>query len=239
VKAEEHLGDWDPLSSRAANRKFGTEFSQDPVTIYLADKPGAPQSVIRAGHLTMTRADTDYYGMMLINYLLGGHPTARLFMNLRQDKGYSYGYYSSIDWLNGSSAIFAGGSVETSVTKESVIETLKEFAGIRGERPVTEVEYKDAKDGLFRGFPSQFETQSQLLHQLSGQVVFGLEDDYYSRLISRLDGVTLEEIHRIAQARILDDHLSVLVVGDRKLVEPGLADLGLPIVAVDYHGCAI
>jgi zinc protease len=238
-QAEVHLGDWVRPSSRTADGSDGTESSPAPATIYIADKPGAPQSVIRAGHLTIDRGDPDFYGMMLISYVFGGHPTARLFMNLRQDKGYSYGYYSSIDWFNGPSAIFAGGSVETSVTKESVVETLKEFAGIRGESAVTEDEYNDARDGLFRGFPSQFETQGQLLHQLGRQVVFGLEDDYYSRLLSRLDEVTIEQIHKIAAARIDDAHLSVLVVGDKNAIEPGLRELGLPIVEVDSEGRAI
>ena len=238
-KAEAQLGDWATPASGPSKGAGGTESSPAPATIYLADKPGAPQSVIRAGHLTIARGDPDFYEMMLINYLFGGHPTARLFMNLRQDKGYSYGYYSSIDWLKGPSAIFAGGSVETSVTKESVVETLKEFAGIRGESPVTEDEYNDARDGLFRGFPSQFETQGQLLHQLGRQVVFGLQDDYYSRLLSRLDAVTLDRMHEVAAARIDDAHLSVLVVGDKKAIEPGLRDLGLPIVEVDSEGRAI
>ena len=186
--------------------------------------------------MTIDRHHDDYQTMNLVNYVFGAQPTARLFMNLRQDKGYSYGYYSSIEWLTGPSALFAGGSVETGVTKESVIETLKEFADIRGERPVTEEEFTSAKDGLFRGFPSQFETQGQILQQLSQVVIFGLPDDYMSTVIPRLEAITLEDVHRVSADRIDDSHLAVLVVGDREAVEPGLSELGLPIVAVDYDG---
>ena len=67
---------------------------------FLADKPGAAQSVIRAGHLTIPRHDPDYHAMNLLNYVFGGNPMARLFMNLRQDKGYSYGYSSSIEYAD-------------------------------------------------------------------------------------------------------------------------------------------
>ena len=89
---------------------------------------------------------------------------------------------------------------------------------------------------MARGFPAQFETQSQLLHQLTRLEVFGLPDDYYSNLIANLQAVTLEDIHRVAEARIDESHLMVLVVGDRGVVEPGLMELGLPIVPVDYEG---
>jgi zinc protease len=233
------LGGW-PANNPAAKTPLpATETGSPETAIFLVDRPGSAQSVIRAIQTAVPRSHPDYFGLTLLNYSFGGQFSARLNQNLRQDKGYSYGYYSSIDWFNGPSAIFAGGSVETSVTKESVVETLKEFAGIRGESAVTEDEYNDARDGLFRGFPSQFETQGQLLHQLGRQVVFGLEDDYYSRLLSRLDEVTIEQIHKIAAARIDDAHLSVLVVGDKNAIEPGLRELGLPIVEVDSEGRAI
>ena len=236
AKVEASLGDWGgPATARDVHASPDLPPTA-PATIYLADKPAAPQSVIRAGQVTIDRHHDDYQTMNLVNYVFGAQPTARLFMNLRQDKGYSYGYYSSIEWLTGPSALFAGGSVETGVTKESVVETLKEFADIRGERPVTEEEFTSAKDGLFRGLPSQFETQGQILQQLSQVVIFGLPDDYMSTVIPRLEAITLEDVHRVAAERIDDSHLAVLVVGDREAVEPGLSELGLPIVAVDYDG---
>ena len=234
--AEKYLGKWGQRVSAPEDPPSDPAASLTPTTIYLVDKPGAPQSVIRAGHLTIPRHDPDYYALNILNYVFGGQPTARLFMNLRQDKGYSYGYYSSIDWLTGPSVVFAGGAVETSVTKESVIETLKEFADIKGGRPVTQEEFDAARDGLFRGFPSQFETQGQILHQLGNLVVFGLPDDYYSHLMANLQAVTLDDVHRVGAERIDDEHLAVLVVGDAGAVEPGLQELGLPLVRVDYEG---
>jgi zinc protease len=235
--AEAHLGDWSrSVHGGPTDETVVEDRTAVPTTIYLADKPGASQSVIRAGHLTIPRHDPDYYSLNMLNYIFGGHPMARLFMNLRQDKGYSYGYYSSIDWLAGPSALFAGGAVETAVTKESVIETLKEFSDIRGDRPVTQEEFDAARDGIFKGFPSNFETQGHLVNQLSRLAIFGLPDDYYSSFIANLEAVTLEELRRVAVERIADAHLMVLVVGDREVIEPGLSELGLPIVPVDYEG---
>jgi zinc protease len=233
---EASLGSWshDTLQAEVSADVDGTPSAE--TSIFIADKPGAAQSIIRAGHLTIPRHHPDYYAMSLANYVFGGNPSARLFMNLRQDKGYSYGFYSSIDWLSGPSSIFAGGAVETSVTKESVVETLKEFADIRGERPVTLDEFNSAKAAIIRGLPSQFETQGQLLHQLSRVVIFNLPDDYYSHFLSNLDAVTVEDVRRVAAERIDDGHLVLLVVGDRQVVEPGLQGLGLPTVQVDHEG---
>ena len=235
-KVAQYLGDWTAPAASAPVAPDEPGERPAATTIYLVDRPGAPQSVIRAAQKTITRLDPDYYPLFLVNYIFGGHATARLFMNLRQDKGYTYGYYSQIDWLNGPSALSAGGSVQTEVTKEALAETLKEFADIRGGRPVTQDEYDKAKEGILRGFPSQFESQGQVLQQLSHVVMYGLPDDYYSTIMASLDRVTLEDARAVASSRIDDSHLIVLIVGDREAIEPGLKELGLPIVAIDNEG---
>ena len=236
ARSEALLGGWKRDGALGEDARAEPGASQDATTIYVVDKPGAAQSVIRAGHITVPRDDPDYYRLFLLNYVFGGNPMARLFMNLRQDKGYSYGYYSSIEWLNGPSVLFAGGAVQTAVTKEALVETLKEFADIRGDRPVTQEEFQAARDGILRGFPGRFETQGQLLAQFSSLPVFGLPDNYYSTLIPQLEAVTLDEVRDVGARRINDRQLVVLVVGDRQVIDPGLEELGLPIVAVDYDG---
>ena len=233
-RAESLFGDWtgqapDGPAPASVDAPGGT-------TIFIADKPGAPQSVIRAGHLTFPRSHPDYYGLTLVNYVFGSHPASRLFMNLRQDKGYSYGYYSSLDWGSEVSAVFAGGAVETSVTKESVIETLKEFSDIRGDRPVTQEEYDDSRDGISRGFPAQFETHGQMMTRLVQIALFRLPDDYYVDFLGNIAAAGLEQLRQLASRRVDDKRLAVLVVGDRAAIEPGLRELGLPIVPVDYDG---
>jgi zinc protease len=122
------------------------------------------------------------------------------------------------------------------VTKEALVETLKEFADIRGDRPVSREELAEAKEGMSRGFPSQFENQGQVLQSLSRVAMFGLPDDYYSGVVESLNSQTLEQVQSVASKRIADGHLVVLVVGDRQAIEPGIRELGLPVVAVDDEG---
>jgi zinc protease len=206
------------------------------VTVYLVDKPGAAQSVIRAGHLSVPRPHPDYFPLVVMNMAFGGQFTARLNMNLREDKGYSYGYRSRFDWRRSRSVFSAGGSVQTAVTKESVIETLKECEDLHDRRPLTEEEFEKSKLGLIRGYPPTFETPGQVLRRLLDVVHFGLPDDYFSTQVQQLEAVTLAEARRVAAEHVHPDKLSVLVVGDLAVIEPGIRELGQPVVLLDWEG---
>ncbi len=234
--ADNTFGQWATGQEHATGSTDSAVPTPSETTIYLADKPGAAQSVVRSGHLTIPRKDPRFMSLNVFNYIFGGQFGARLNMNLRQDKGYSYGYMSSIEWNLGPSMMIAGGGVQTAVTKETVIETLKEFKEILGDRPVTETEYRDAIDGIMRSIPSQFETQFQIISQLTRVVTFDLPDDYFAQYPQRLSETTLDDV-RGAGSELLDvDHLNIVIAGDAAEVEPGLAELGLPIVPIDYEG---
>ena len=234
--ATETFGGWQAGNGQASAPAQSELPTPSQTTIYLADKPGAAQSVVRSGHLTIPRKDPRFMSFNVFNYIFGGQFGARLNMNLRQDKGYSYGYMSSVDWNLGPSMLVAGGGVQTAVTKETVIETLKEFEEITGDRPVTETEYRDAIDGIMRSIPSQFETQYQIISQLTRIVTFDLPDDYFVQFPQRLAATTLEDV-RSAGSELLDvAHLNIVIAGDAAEIEPGLNELGLPIVSVDYEG---
>ena len=235
--AEERLGGWRGSAERAGAASDALDGTgPQATTLYLLDKPGAAQSVIRAGHLQVPRHHPDYLALILLNHLFGGQFTARLNMNLRQDKGYSYGYRSSIEWHQRSSLFMAGGAVQTAVTREAVEETLREFRDIQGDRPVEEIEFESAKVALLRQFPSTFETSRQILGQLTQIVAFDLPDDYYQTLSASIVAVSLAEVRRVAQERIASDRLALLVVGDQAVVETGLQELGLPLVHVNHEG---
>ena len=205
-------------------------------TLYLVDKPAAAQSVITVGQVGVPRSHPDYIPLTVMNMAFGGQFTARLNMNLREDKGYTYGYRSRFDWRKSASSYSAGGSVQTDVTREALIETLKEYRDLHAERPITEEEFEKAKLGLIRGFPPTFETPSQVLRRLLDIVHFGLPDDYFSNQVARFEAVTLEDVQRVAAEHVDPEALSILVVGDRKLIEGPMRELNLPIVYLDYEG---
>jgi zinc protease len=171
-----------------------------------------------------------------MNMAFGGQFTARLNMNLREDKGYTYGYRSRFDWRKSESNFSAGGAVQTAVTKESLIETLKEFRDLVQDRQISEEEFERARLGMIRGFPPSFETPGNVLRRLLDIVHFGLPDDYFSGHIDRLMAVTLADVQRVAQEHVDPSNLSIVVVGDRAVIEPGLRELNLPIVFLDYEG---
>ena len=135
---------------------------QNGPVIYLVDRPGSAQSILRAGHISIPREHPDYYALAFVNYILGGDYSSRLNMNLRQDKGYSYGFHSSIEWMKPFSIFLARGSVQTEVTKESVFETLKELGDIREGKEIGLEEFRKAKEGLIKSVPSQFESNQQI-----------------------------------------------------------------------------
>ena len=213
-----------------------THYPFDESTIYLVDRPGAAQSVIRALQPTINRHHPDYFALTLLNYTFGGQFSARLNQNLRQDKGYSYGYNSSVQWHRGPSLLQAGGSVQTAVTKESVQETLQEFSDIHGSRPITQEELDASKAGILRGYPASFERPAMILGQLVQLVQYRLPDDYFQTVRSQLNAISLADVHRVAAEQIRPANLRVLVVGDREAVEPGLRELGLPLVMLDVRG---
>jgi predicted Zn-dependent peptidase len=166
--------------------------------------------------------------------MLGGQFVSRINLNLREDKGYTYGARSNFDYRRGAGPFTASGGVFTNVTKESVSEFLKELRGIRGEIPVTERELEYAKQGILRGFPRGFETPVQIADRLGQVVLYNLPDDYFNNYGARVRAVTLKDITRVAIRYLDPSRMAILVVGDRKAVEPGLRSLGIGDSSITY-----
>jgi zinc protease len=227
------------LKASAAAEERPAEAQRERTTLYLVDKPGAAQSVIAAGQVGVPRSHPDYIPLTVMNMAFGGQFTARLNMNLREDKGYTYGYRSRFDWRKSASSYVAGGSVQTDVTREALVETLKEYRDLHSLRPINQDEFEKARSGLIRGFPPTFETPSQVLRRLLDIVHFGLPDNYFSGQVARFEAVTLDDVRRVASEHVDPEALSILVVGDRAKIEGPMRELGLPIVQLDYEGLAV
>ncbi len=237
--AEEYFGDWSSRADGIADVDVPAGTTGGGPQLFLIDKPAAAQSVIRAGMPLAQRNHPDHMPLSVLNYAFGGQFSARLNQNLRQDKGYSYGYNSGISWYNAPSLLSAGGSVQTEVTREAVIETLREFEDISGARPLTVEELENAQNGLRLGYPSGFERPAQLLGQLVPLVQFDLPSDYFRTFEQRLAGVTLADTHRVGAEYLATERLRVLVVGDRERVEEPLRELGYELTVLDTEGAVV
>jgi len=236
-KLETAFANWKPADVPMMKLPDAAMF--DKPGIYVVDKPGAAQSVINIGQVGVSRDNPDYYALQVMNSILGGGGSARLFMNLREDKGYTYGAYSGFQFRRGAGPFTASAAVQTAVTKESVIEFLKELNGIRGAIPITPKEFEDNKQSLIRGFPSAFEINSQISGQLGSLVVYGLPDSYFNEYIRKVNAVTIADVNRVANKYLTPDKMAIVVVGDRKAIELGLKGIdgwGNKISYLDTEG---
>jgi predicted Zn-dependent peptidase len=212
---------------------------RERTNVYIVDRPGSAQSVIQIGHVGVPRSNPDYFPLLVLNTMLGGQFTSRINMNLREEKGYTYGARSSFDFRRGAGPFMATAPVVTAATKESVVEFMKELRGIRGEIPVTAEELEFSKQAIIRGFPRGFETPGQIANRMETVVTYGLPETYYNTYIERVQSVTLEDINRVANRYIQPSQMAVVIVGDRKVIEPGirsLEELGDRVTFVDTEG---
>lgn len=206
-----------------------------PVTqtkIYIVDKPGAPQSSVVIGNLGMKRSDPEYIPADAMNNALGGGSIARLYRNLREEHGYTYGAYSAFAGRRGVAPFVAYADVQTEVTDKAVTEFLKELRDIRGPRPLTEQELLDSKNNLIKGYPQNFETFGALAGQLNAIFLQDLPLSEWSDYVPRVSGVTVSEATRLAQTYIRPDAQVIVVVGDRQKIEEPLRALGVGDVVV-------
>jgi zinc protease len=225
AQLEKTIGQW-RTETAAAAPAFPRLGPASPTRIVLVDRPGAPQSVILATLIGAERKSPDYYAIQVLNTIFGGQFTSRLNMNLREDKGYTYGARSSFSWRVHQPGPFqASSDVGTPVTAQAVAELVKELEGMRGSRPVTEAEMSFAKNHLTQSYPAQFETPGDVAAQLETLVEYGLPDDYFNTYVRRIRAVTAEEVLRAARKYLDLDHLAIIVVGDRAKIEKSLRAL--------------
>ncbi len=200
------------------------------LAIYLVDKPGAAQSVISVGHVGVARKTPDYFAIQVMNTILGGAFGSRINMNLREKKGYTYGARSSFDFRQGPGPFEASAPVRTDVTKESVIELVRELNEIRGPNGATEAEVRATKDQIVKQFPNRFESISggrtpSVTSSLADLVLYGLPEDYFATYQSKVEAITKADVDRVAKTYLDPEHMAILIVGDRAKVEPALKSL--------------
>jgi zinc protease len=202
---------------------------------YLVDRPDSAQSNIVIANAAITRTSPDYFPMLLMHTILGANASSRLFMNLREEKGYTYGAYSSLDARRLAGTFRVTAEVRTAVTGASLHEFFFELERIRKE-PVSEEELKNAKSYLTGVFPIRVETQDGLIDQLVSIQMLELPADYLHTYRDRIDAVTKDEIQTVAQKYVTPDRAAVVIVGDAAEVEDQIKPYAEEIEIYDTEG---
>ena len=187
--------------------------------VTIVDMPGAEQSQIRIGAVGVARSTPDYFALQVLNTVLGGSFTSRLNQNLREEHGYAYGANSRFDMRRSAGPFTASAGVQTDRTAESLTEFFNELEAIAA--PIGADELAKAKNYLALGFPGDFETLGDLAARLEELVIYGLPDSYFADYTANIAAVTAADVQRAAAAHIQPDNVAVVVVGDRRQIEPG------------------
>ena len=205
--------------------------------IYLIDRPGSVQSTIIGGHVTTPKANPIEIATMLMNDVLGGSSTSRVNMNLREDKGWSYGAGTGIFNARGPRFFYASTSVQSDKTAASVREMMKEFEAFISDTPITAEELSKAKQNNTLSLPGQWETGGAVLGSLSQIVQYDLAPDYFDTFADTIRSVSLEQAEAAAQQVLHPSSLVWVVVGDKAIVQENLDELGFgKAILIDSEG---
>lgn len=221
---EAALGGWAPGPTPAAPP--APELPARP-RLVLVDRPAAPQSVVRILSPGTDRLSPDRPALSMLNAVLGGSFTSRLNFNLREQKGYTYGAGSSFSFLRRPGAFAARAAVFTESTAAAVTEFLVELRAVR-EQPFTDDERTKARAMLLDRVAEGLATSGGIAATFAELSLYGLPLDEPERFIAALEGVTADELLRLARQYVDPEGACIVVVGDRAAIEPGLRALGLP-----------
>ena len=222
--AKKYFGEWKsrPVEAPA----FGCVSCPAATKTYLVDRPGSVQSNILVGGLSLRRSDPDFKPFYVANRILGGASSARLFSNLREEKGYTYAAYSYINGNLFPGVFVASTEVRNNVTEASLHELIYEFKRLRDEK-VSQSELEEAKSSIVSSFALSLENPDRIAESWMAVKYFGLPADYYDKYSDQIAKVDAEAVQRVARKYIDLDHLQIVVVGDAKQVREGVAKYGL------------
>ena len=233
--AKQSFGNWPAAVSAAVTIPAARPVGPDKV--YLIDRQNAAQTVIAQILPAPPRKSDDYYALTLADAIWGGGFGTRLNLNLREDKGYSYGVFSTPTLYSGAGVWIASGGVQTDKTKESIAEFLKELKYFAGEKPVSDKELDSAKANRIRGYTQKFESLGRIAGQVAGLWAAGLPMTELRREPDELNRTTLDAVNAVAQKYAVPGRATLLLVGDLSKIEARVRELNLgEIVILDPEG---
>lgn len=193
--------------------------------VYLVDRPGSVQTLLLLANRAISRTDPDYVACEVLNQVLGAGPPSRLFRNIREEKGFTYGVYSAFTASKYTQHFVADASVRTDVTGPAIDEFLKEFRDIR-ERPVPEDELDTAKRAIIASFALELERQASVLDHILTVREYGLPANYWDTFPAKVMAVTAADIQRVAKKYVPMDNLQLVAVGDASKIRSVLEKYG-------------
>ena len=216
------------------NNAISIKSAEPSKKIYLHHKSDSVQTEIRVGHITSKRNQKDFFQRYLLNTILGGQFTSRINLNLRERNGYTYGATSRFQYFK-DTAFF---EVSTSVGIENTANALKEilFELDNIHNGVSDKELEFAKSSTTKKFPLNFETYRQIASGVAGKILYNLPDHYFDTYIHNINSVSKDEVDKAAREFIMNDNLSIVLVGDKNLLMEKLGELPIEIVEVDLFG---
>jgi zinc protease len=222
-KLEKAFGDWEKGTVPA--QSIPPAPAQADARIYLIDRPGSVQTVLQLGTLGIERTSPDYFAVLLADRVLGGGPSGRLFLNLREDKGYTYGAYSNFGGSKFKGTWTSSSEVRTDVTEGAMKEFMYELNRLRNDVVPAE-ELDNAKRAIIGSFALSLEQPNALLQNIITQKLYNLPADYWDTYPQKVSAITAADVQRAAQKYIDLGHLQVVAVGDAAKAREVLAKYG-------------
>jgi predicted Zn-dependent peptidase len=222
-KLEKYFGDW--AKGEVPATSIPPAPAQADARIFLIDRPGSVQTVLQLGTLGIERISPDYFAVLLADRVLGGGPSGRLFLNLREDKGYTYGAYSNFGGSKFRGTWVSSSEVRTDVTEGAMKEFMYELNRLRNE-PVSAEELDNAKRAIIGSFALSLEQPTTLLQNIITQKLYNLPADYWDTYPQKVSAITAADVQAAAQKYIDLGHLQVVAVGDASKAREILAKYG-------------
>lgn len=235
---ETRLGEWE--AAEVPTKNIASVPHENGTRVYLMDRPESQQSIILAGHLAPPRNTPNNIGIETMNTVLGGAFVSRINMNLREDKGWSYGASSLLISARGQRPFLVYAPVQTDKTKESMMEIKAELEGILDENPATEDEVLKAQESQTLALPGLWETNGSVAGSIQNLVQYDLPENYYETYPGKVRALNVDTIASAAEEVLRPDDLIWLIVGDLSVIESSIQELGYgPVVRLNTEGIVI
>jgi zinc protease len=231
-KLEQYFGGWSPAP--VPSKDIRAVSKPQKSAVYLVNKPGALHSIVIAGTIAPAPDMRNEVALETMNNVFGGTFSARLNMNLREEKHWSYGAASVLYGARGQRPFLAYASVQGDKTTDSISEMLKELSGMTGTKPISEEELARVKQQQILELPGAHETMNAVGNLFSDLLQFGLPLDFYNTYVSKVSALTVADLEACARTLLDPRQMVWMVVGDRAVLEGPLKDLGIgEIVATE------